>query len=215
MKVIGVAGYARAGKDTFCTIAENILAKNGFKTKRFSFANALKKEVQPFLQSCCGVDVWTQDSELKKDIRDFLVWYGTTFWRKRDPKRWIRGVDLALAETNGDVDFALVSDVRYPNEGSWVHSHSGYLVHIVAWKWATAFVHGPDPNAQANVKVPLEAPNEQEKINDPIVMEQADYKLEWEMKRLTPEQVPDDPDLKEHVLRALNSCQWFNDALNL
>ena len=31
MKVIGVVGYARAGKDTFCAIAKEILEKNGGK----------------------------------------------------------------------------------------------------------------------------------------------------------------------------------------
>jgi thymidylate kinase len=57
MKLIGVAGYARSGKDTFCAVAKDILEANGIKAKQYSFAMALKEEVKPFLRDVCGVDV--------------------------------------------------------------------------------------------------------------------------------------------------------------
>ena len=133
MKVIAVSGFARSGKDLFCGIAKNILTKNGYRPKQYSFAGALKNQIAPFLKDTCGVDVWTEDSEIKKDIRDFLVWYGTTFWRKRDSNRWIREVDLNLKNDRDTVDIALISDVRYPNEADWVHSWQGYLVHISSY----------------------------------------------------------------------------------
>lgn len=203
MKVIGSVGYARSGKDTFCSIAKEILTKHGYKVKQYSFAEQLKNEVSDFLQKNCGVDVWTQDTEIKNDIRDFLVWYGTTFWRKRDPKRWIRGVDkqLTLDGRNSDVEIAIVSDVRYPNEGEWVHSWNGYLVHISAWK------HPPQTF--------LSAPNKQERINDPLVKAQADYRIEWEAKGLSPTEAIKDSELRVEVLKALNACSWFNDAMSL
>jgi len=207
MKVLGIAGLARAGKDTFCSIAIDILTKNGFKAKQYSFAEQLKKEVRPFLRDVCGADVWTLDPEIKKDIRDFLVWYGTTWWRKRDPKRWIRGVDVAMKNDIGQIDIALVSDVRYPNEGEWVRSWNGYLVHVSAWKWEADYL--PDNRRF------LGAPNEQERINDPLVKAQSDYKLEWPAKGLGPKEATEDPDLRQEVLRALNSCQWFSTPLTL
>ena len=221
MKVIGVAGYARAGKDTFCAIAKNILESNGFNVKQFSFAEQLKREVAPFLNAQCGVDVYTPDSELKKDFRDFLVWYGTTWWRKRDPERWIRAVDVQMIHDGDYLDVALVSDVRYPNEGEWVHGWHGFLVHVAAYRiditryerggeWITEHVFTDTLN-----KVFFDAPNEQERINDPIVKDMADYRLEWEAKGLTFEQAVKDKNLKVKVLEVLNSMSWFNGELML
>jgi hypothetical protein len=209
MKVIGVVGYARAGKDTFASIALDILKENGIKAKQYSFAGALKDEVKDFLQKNCGVDVYTQDTELKKDIRDFLVWYGTTFWRKRDPKRWIRGVDNQLKSDGNDVDIAIVSDVRYPNEGEWVHSWAGYLVHVAAFHREQFLGHESPPIK----RVFLDAPNEQERLNDPIVKKMADYKLEWPIKGLGPQEAVSDAELRMEVRKALNACSWFTDAL--
>jgi len=211
MKVIGIVGYARAGKDTFSSIAIDILKENGIKAKQYSFAGALKDEVKDFLQKTCGVNVYTQDTETKKDIRDFLVWYGTTFWRKRDPKRWIRVVDNQLKSDGNDVDIALVSDVRYPNEGEWVHSWAGYLVHVAAWKWEER--RDSSQNDFIPVKCFLDAPNEQEKLNDPIVKKMADYKLEWPIKGLGPQEAVSDAELRMEVRKSLNACSWFTDSL--
>lgn len=216
MKVIGIVGYARAGKDTFASIALDILKENRIKAKQYSFAGALKDEVKDFLQKNCGVDVYTQDTELKKDIRDFLVWYGTTFWRKRDPKRWIRGVDTQLKSDGNDVDIAIVSDVRYPNEGEWVHSWAGYLVHVAAYRVKSGMQHDSVTGLEIGHKEWKQyddAPNEQEKLNDPIVKKMADYKLEWPIKGLGPQEAVSDAELRMEVRKALNACSWFTDAL--
>ena len=202
MKVIGVAGFARAGKDTFVAIAKDILEKNGINAKQYSFANVLKQELEPFVRDVCKSDVWTTDTETKTDMRDLLVWYGTTWWRKRDPKRWIRHVDVAIKADVNDVDVALVSDVRYPNEGEWIHSCQGFLVHIAAY----------DPKLLP-VKAFKMAPNEQERINDPLVKAQSDYKVEWPAKGLTPEGAFNDAELRAEVLKALNSISDFNGTL--
>jgi len=209
MKVLGVVGLARAGKDTFSSIAIDILKENGIKAKQYSFAGALNVEVKDFLQKTCGVNVYTQDTETKKDIRDFLVWYGTTFWRKRDPKRWIRVVDHQIKDDGNDVDIAIVSDVRYPNEGEWVHSWNGYLVHVAAFHFEQ-FLGQESPPIK---RVFLDAPNEQERINDPIVKQMSDYKLEWPIKGLGPQEAVSDAELRMEVRKALNACSWFADAL--
>lgn len=185
MNVIGICGVARSGKDTFSNIAKSILIKNGYKVQQYSFASALKKEVKSFLRETCGVDVFTDDSEIKADIRDFLVWYGTTFWRKRDPKRWIKNVHNQLLLDKNDVDISLISDVRYPNEEEWIHGLNGYLVHISAYK-------SPYIDGVAHTKHYILPPNSQEEINDPIIKKQSDYKLEWPIKELTGPKILDD-----------------------
>lgn len=212
MKVLGCSGIARSGKDTFCAIAKNILSKNGIVAKQYSFAAALKKEIEPFLRDVCKCDVWTTDTEIKTDIRDFLVWYGTTWWRKRDPKRWIRNVDLDLKKDRPEI--ALVSDVRYPNEAEWVHSLNGYLVHISAYR-INSVQDSYNMKSVFPIKQYMEPPNEQERLNDPLVKGQSDYCLEWELKYLNAENVVNNADLQMCVLRALNSMPFFNDALHL
>jgi len=217
MKIIGVAGYARAGKDTFTSIALDILNKNGIKAKQYSFAETLKEEVKEFLQKNCGVDVYTQDTELKKDIRDFLVWYGTTFWRKRDPNRWIRRVDSQLKSDGNAIDIAIVSDVRYSNECEWIHSWGGYLVHITAYRMCsgTQYDSAGRRVEHREWRQYYDAPNEQERINDPLVKAQADYKLEWPVKGLGLKEAVADTELRIEVLKALNANSWFNAVLTL
>ena len=204
MKVIGVSGYARSGKDAFCNIAIDILGKNGICAKQYSFAEKVKEDVNPFLSKMCGISAWTQVPEEKKSIRDFFVWYATTFWRTRDPKHWIRGVDTQLKADGNDVDIALISDVRYTNECEWVHSWSGYVVHIESWKKSSEFE-----------KIYLDAPNAEESKNDPLVKLQSDYKLEWEAKGLSLKEAVEHPELRMEVRKALNACSWFTDALIL
>ena len=206
MKIIACSGIARSGKNTFCDIAEDILTKNRFKVKQYSFAEQLRKEVAPFLKDICGVDVWTTDTELKNDIRDFLVWYGTTWWRKRDPKRWIREVDNQIKLDGNKIDIFLVSDVRYPNEAEWVHSWGGYLVHVAAYKRELL---------DRTIRTFSIPPNEQERINDPLVRSQADYKLEWEAKGLSPKEAFKDEELRREVLKVLNACDYFTEPLSL
>jgi len=203
MKIIGISGVARVGKDTFCSIASNILNENGIRGKQYSFAEQLKIDVAPFLLEKCGIDVWTQNTDNKNDIRDFLVWYGTGFWRKRDPKHWINKVDLALKNDGGNVDVAFISDVRYPNECEWVHSWGGFTVHI------STYVN------EDFGKVYFKPPNEQERINDPLVKGQSDYKMEWEFKKLSFEDGIKNSYLQQEVLKALNSCFLFEDMLYL
>lgn len=219
MKIIGVAGYARAGKDTFCALANNILKTNGFRVGQYSFAKQLRLEVDPFLRNNCGVSAFTQNPYEKVDIRDFLVWYGTTWWRKRDPKRWIRAVDLQLKSDGNNVDVALVSDVRYPEEAEWTHSWGGYIVHVSTYKMCpriptSSFDDGPSSD-EPLIRSFFDAPNEQERINDPLVKAQSDYKLEWEFKGLSLEEAVRNKELQVEVLKALNSCSWFTDVMFL
>lgn len=221
IKVIATSGLARSGKDTFCAIAKQILEKNGLVSKQYSLADQLKKEIAPFLKDVCEVDVWTQDVKIKNDIRDFLVWYGTTFWRKRDPKRWIRAVDVNLKNDGNSIDVALISDVRYPNEAEWVHAWGGDLIHISAYTMkervpTSSFDDGPSPD-EPLVKTFFEAPNSQEELNDPIVKSMSDYNLEWESKGLSAARATKNKELQTYVLKALNSCSCllFSTPLSL
>lgn len=212
MILLGVAGFARSGKDSFCLISQDILEKYGYKVKKYSFANALKRDVESFLRDVCGVDVWTADSELKKDIRDFLVWYGTTFWRKRDPDRWIRKVSEEIESDSNKYDIGLVSDVRYWNECDWVHTKygtitDGWMVHVRSYELHKVY----DQDDSYYACKYDEAPNEQERIHDPQLQEESDYKLEWEKQGIKNlDEVLNNTYLVNKVIECLKTCPYLN-----
>lgn len=214
MITIGVTGFARTGKDLYCNIVKDILLMNGIKAKRYAFADELKKEVAPFLKELCGVDVWTEDTEIKTDIRDFLVWYGTTFWRKREPLRWVNRVDQSIktGEFFG-IDISLISDVRYPNEGHWVHANNGWLIHL------SKYTKLSQDGGKTWDRVYQKAPNKQEELNDPLMHDMSDYKICWEdmtnggtVKINMPELV-NTMYLREIVFKSLQACPLLSQKL--
>lgn len=212
MIIIGVTGFARTGKDLYCNIAKNICAMNGLIAKRYAFADELKREVEPFLRDLCGVDVWTNDTEIKTDIRDFLVWYGTTFWRKREPLRWVSRVETAI-KNDRHIDVAFVSDARYPNEGHWVHANEGWLVHLTKYSKVS-----PDGGRTWN-RVYQKAPNSEEEKNDPIVKKMSDFQIVWEDMVNSGEVKINMPDLvnnmylREEVFKSLQACPLLSQRV--
>ena len=59
IKVIGLCGVAQSGKDTFCNGAIDLFKKQGIEAKRVSFADALKRDVEPFLMEKIGISSFT------------------------------------------------------------------------------------------------------------------------------------------------------------
>jgi len=106
-----------------------------------------------------------------------------------------------LKKESSDLDVAIISDARYVNEADWIHScWDGDVIHLRSYTMepreltSSMDEHGPlslDPL----VKTYSPAPNEQEKINDPKVRNIADYLIEWEHKKMSPEEVLQDKDV--------------------
>lgn len=222
MKVIGIAGYARCGKDTFVGIAKNILAANKYRPMRVAFADKLKEETEAMLKANnFKCTVYTEDGEAKKLIRPLLVWWGCQ--RRYDTSAtgglyWVDRVDQQLRELVNDMMknrdhparvVALVSDVRFVNEAKWVHDQwGGRVIHLkrYAMEWGD----------NSKVKVYDPAPNEEEKKNDPLVQEIADFRVEWESKgKHTAETAMKDPYLQGVVLQTLNDTKFFSETLSL
>ena len=70
--IIGVAGYARTGKDTFGSILCNELSKTGVKAKKLSLAYVLKIDLDNFLLDKFGISEFTEDPKEKSFIS---LWY--------------------------------------------------------------------------------------------------------------------------------------------
>lgn len=215
MKVIGVGGFARAGKDTFVKIAINILEKNGYKPLRIAFADVLKEEASEMLKANgFKLDVYTIDPKEKEKIRPLLVWWGCArrdFW----PEYWIDLADSqvdehgrqGLMDGNYDKFIALISDVRFPNESKWIHeAWDGWFIHIRRYQML------PDQYATDRRVFDL-APNAEEAKQDPLIQEMADDMVEWGSKNImTPDEAVNDSELRQIVFGALLRCPYFINA---
>lgn len=120
-KLIGLCGFSRVGKDT--------AAANMPGWRRFAFADALKRDIDPMLD-LVGCDM--RNSEHKERARPLMVEWGRTA-RAFKPDHWI----VELFDVAGGVTDALdegqsvvITDVRYLNEAERILAEGGKLVMI-------------------------------------------------------------------------------------
>src|ERR1035437_7493215 len=79
MKIYGLTGKMRAGKDSFYAIASERI-----HCLRLAFADGVKSECA----GACGISVEQIDAE-KLRFRPLLQWWGTDFRRHQEPSYWI------------------------------------------------------------------------------------------------------------------------------
>ncbi len=132
MKVIGLVGRLKSGKDTFyqCVQAASRADTGVCKVHRLAFADALKEEVA----QACGVSL--ADINEQKDVyRPMLQWWGTEFRRRLyHEEYWIHRLHEKLTELRYRTPppvAVFITDVRFPNEGDYVRRQGGQLVRIV------------------------------------------------------------------------------------
>jgi hypothetical protein len=110
--IIGFGNKARHGKDYSCqAIHENHPAD----TKIYSFATALK--------AYCRI----QHGMTVKD-GPLLQMIGTDDMRAQDPLVWVRTLYWQIAEEQPA--YALIADMRFPNEAEFIKSLGGYIVRV-------------------------------------------------------------------------------------
>lgn len=112
--LIGVSGFARSGKDTFSSLVKSEFLKTGKNVKIFSFAFALKRDIDGFCSTKIGISALTEDSALKSIIRPILISYGQIQRHLSNGKYWI---DILKPEVDaffeGGGDIAIISDLRF------------------------------------------------------------------------------------------------------
>lgn len=125
MRLLGLAGYARAGKDT----AARALAPLGFT--RIALADALRDFVyaaaDPWLRTTVDAVGWEHAKATVPGIRERLQQAGTAARDILGADVWIRA---AFARMRPDGSYA-VPDVRFPNEAAAMRAAGGKLVRIV------------------------------------------------------------------------------------
>tara|TARA_Y100000310_G_scaffold330531_1_gene402364 strand:- start:3482 stop:4165 length:684 start_codon:yes stop_codon:yes gene_type:complete len=168
--VIGLSGLATSGKDLFFDMLSEEI-----KCKGFSLASALKQTLRNSILEDHNIDVFNCSPEEKKIIRPILVEYGTQKRRESEGQCWIETLSQTIDQSNLDKDTTIIiTDVRYNiyknDEASWVRNKlGGILVYIKKYKLTE--------NGIALYTTP---PNDEERRNDPLVRNAADYTVNWQ-----------------------------------
>ena len=154
--IIGLAGVARSGKDSFFNFCKD-LNLGGNTSEKIAFAWCLKEELEDFLVEKFNINPFTEDKEQKEIIRPILVAYGMTKRHVTKGRYWI---DKAFDKIkNQEAANFFITDVRFPNEVDRIKESNGICIHIKR--------KGVNPV------------NSEEEYYDPIVRDKSDYRFEW------------------------------------
>jgi dephospho-CoA kinase len=167
VNLIGIAGVAGSGKDTFAEIIKKVFESNGFEVNCLSFAKKLKEEVAEVSKNMYGVDTTNCTREEKNLIRPLLLAHGAIMREKTKGQYWIDGIkDLV---SNDKIN--IITDVRFCeyecDEVDWIQSNNGIVVHI------TRFF---EENGE---RIYISPDNEYEKRNNKILKNRANYSFSW------------------------------------
>jgi hypothetical protein len=160
--ILGIAGYARCGKNSMARAISKVLVEKGILVKEYAFASELKKELNPLTTLNLGISTFTEDNKEKKIIRPLLICWGTQVWRELDEDHWVKKVDQVI-KNDPLPHVAIITDVRFPNESSWVKENNGFVLHL---------------SRTVNNQL-IEAGSLDETKYDPLVKAMSDYCYEW------------------------------------
>ena len=221
IKIIGISGVARSGKNTFGNIAQDIFIKNGYEPIQVAFADLLKNEVDHMLtNNNFNLSAYTSDSKQKENIRPLLVWWGMARRLTSNGSYWIDKVDKYIlgtlqnwhAKGYSDNIVFINTDCRFSNEVDYIHSRGGKIIHIKKYEMREASQMEPG----LSNKCYIQPPNDEERKNDPIVQKMADQKFEWEhINESDPEILKNNSYLQDLVINALNETKYFNGESKL
>lgn len=164
--VIGLAGVAGSGKDTFYSILSSKI-----NAKRFSLADKLKEEVKPWCWKHYGIDPLNCHRHEKEMIRDFLVFHASYMRAKTNGRYWVNRIQEAVKSSQEK--YKIITDIRYDDyemdEVSWLKDElGGTLIHIS--------MIGEDGES-------IPPANSEEARNNPKLIEKADFKVKWPYKK--------------------------------
>lgn len=178
--VIGITGFARTGKDTLC---QALLARANDRSERVALADELKKEMAPVVRRFFNRDILTLNGPEKELIRPLIVEWAEI--RRHDSKgtHWTRLVTPKVKKIIKNGGWAIISDLRfadprYPNdEVNWLQDMGGRLIHLKRYKLAPKRVKNSTKFKFEREYSP--APNKTEEKNNKILLDKANYKIEW------------------------------------
>jgi hypothetical protein len=217
MKLIGISGLARSGKDLFATVAAKIINEQcNLKVEKRALAYELKYDLKDLIKDKTDIDVFTENTKQKNIIRPLLVAYGDTMRKFSEGKYWTAKMETKIAESNADV--FIVTDIRYDfyvgDECDWLRNKmGGKLIHVTKYKL------GPAPSKRrittsSPVKIYDAPPNDHELLNDPKCKLKSDYAFEWQDisdKYSSTESLETSTYITDHVTKALYSINILTE----
>ena len=168
--VIGLGGIAQSGKDFFFANLKKTTKRNVI---RFAIADELKKELFSLIKNTYNVDIFNCSAEDKEKIRPMLLSHGKIRRNESKGRHWINKISEKVKDAAKDErNIVVITDIRYDefanDEVDWVKKElSGFFVHISKY------------TEDKGVKVFGLPPNEDEAINNPKLIEKADYLIQW------------------------------------
>lgn len=168
--VVGISGYARSGKDTLASILKSSFAEKKIKAKKFSFAFALKNDIDNFCLSKIGISAFTEDTDQKSKIRPMLISYGQVQRGASKGTYWLKKLKPEIDqffENGGNV--AVISDLRFKefefDETDFIKSYENNAIVTISRIME---------NGMLNI-----AAHESELKNLPRISKIADFELTW------------------------------------
>lgn len=107
---------AQSGKDTFAGIFEQQMTAQGKKVWVTHHADLLKQMAK---------DIYKWNGEKDEYGRGLLQYLGTDKVRKMRPDYWVEHILGQLDVIDGDIDYVLIPDSRFPNEIN-AYKEAGY-----------------------------------------------------------------------------------------
>lgn len=121
MRVICISGKARHGKDTSACILKEILEEKGNKVLIAHYGDLVKYICKTFFD-------W--DGEKNVNGRSLLQRIGTDVIRKQQPDYWVSFISDILKFFDGEWDYVIIPDSRFPNEIDYLKGHGFNVVHM-------------------------------------------------------------------------------------
>jgi len=121
MKVICISGHAQHGKDTVSQIMRKALLGYGQRVLVIHNADLLK-----FM--CKQLFSW--DGNKDEHGRTLLQYVGTDVVRNKKPNFWIDFIAEVLELFNGEWDYVLIPDCRFPNEVDVLKDRGFDVIHV-------------------------------------------------------------------------------------
>ena len=121
MKVICISGKAQHGKDTSANLLEAMLEDEGYKVLIAHYGDLVKYICKTFFD-------WNGE----KDVygRSLLQRIGIDVIRKQEPDYWVSFVAGILKFFDGEWDYVLIPDSRFPNEVDYLKGRRFDVIHM-------------------------------------------------------------------------------------
>lgn len=131
--IIGLCGFARSGKNSFADFVSELGTESDppISFKNASFAYALRKELEWFVQEKLKISTFTEDPQEKEIIRPLLVCWGTSIIRNKiDKDYWVKKIKNTIDNNRKTGIASIITDVRFINEVEWIKREGGVSIFV-------------------------------------------------------------------------------------